>query len=326
MKKMRKNLFLLLLICLCFGQAEVSAIYSLKNGKLKNEKYNASTTVEGHFKAAVHAMEKKNFKESVLQFNIVIHNFPESVYASESQYFLGVQYYLLGQLDNSNNSFANYMLAGNHNEYFEKAINYRLAIADLYSEGWKKHFFGLQTMPRWVSAYDDAVEIYDEIVMVLPNHEQAAKALYSKARLELRRDDFDASHDTLKTLLRRFQLNEYTVKAYLLLSDLYLKQAKTQSHNQDLLDLAYINLRHFKDDFSRHEGINDLENNIAEMEGIYALRLFETGQFYERTSRPESSVIYYSQVEREFPNTKAAELSKERLQVLNEYAIQVGLR
>lgn len=315
----------LVALCLCLLHTQVSATYSLKNGKVSNVKYEATMPVEGHFNAAMTAQKNQDFRNSIKHFEILIHNFPDSTYADESQYFLALEYYKLGRLDRANKHFANYMLSSKHTKYFEKAITYRLAIADLYAGGWKKNLFDMPTMPKILSAFDDAIEIYDEVIMVLPNHEMAAKALFSKASLELAMHDYNASNETLQTLLRRFQVSEYTTKAYVLLSELYLTQTKLESHNQDLLDLARINQRHFLEKFPRHEDHALIATSISDMEDIYSQRLYETGQFYERTQRPQSSVIYYSQLLQEFPNSKVAKLSKERLQVLNEYAIQLGL-
>jgi tetratricopeptide (TPR) repeat protein len=59
-------------------------------------------------------------------------------------------------------------------------------------------------MPKWIPALEDALSIYDEVIMALPHHELGAKALYGKARLLFKDEDYKASIETYQALIRRF--------------------------------------------------------------------------------------------------------------------------
>ena len=58
------------------------------------------------------------------------------------------------------------------------------------------------------------------------------------------------------------------------------------------------------------------EGLFADMQEVYAKSFYEIAQFYERTKKPNASVLYYSKIIKTFPNTKSAELAKGRLHVL----------
>jgi TolA-binding protein len=49
---------------------------------------------------------------------------------------------------------------------------------------------------------------------------------------------------------------------------------------------------------------------------VYARSLYETGQFFESTKKPQASAIYYSQLMTKYPDTQFALLAKKRLAAL----------
>jgi outer membrane protein assembly factor BamD (BamD/ComL family) len=49
---------------------------------------------------------------------------------------------------------------------------------------------------------------------------------------------------------------------------------------------------------------------------VFAESFYEIAQFYERAKKPHASILYYSKIIKSYPNTKSAELSKKRLNVL----------
>ena len=109
------------------------------------------------------------------------------------------------------------------------------------------------------------------------------------------------------------------------MAELYLIQAKAQSRNPDLIDLARINMRKFRQAFPSDDKIADGDAKLLEMHEIYALELFATGQLYERKNKLQASVIYYSNVLLEYPETAVAEQCKKRLQELKQLTSQMGI-
>ncbi len=95
-----------------------------------------------------------------------------------------------------------------------------------------------------------------------------------------------------------------------------MTQCQEQYPDADFLDLAEINLRKFRQDFPSDERVAIVETMFADMQEIYARCFYEIGQFFERTKKPHASVLYYSKIIKTYPNTKSAELSKERLRAL----------
>lgn len=59
-------------------------------------------------------------------------------------------------------------------------IRFKFEIACPFDEGARVHLFGWNKMAKWLSPYDKAIELYDEVVTTLPRDELAAQSLYRK--------------------------------------------------------------------------------------------------------------------------------------------------
>ncbi|MFI5333840.1 MAG: outer membrane protein assembly factor BamD [Chlamydiales bacterium] len=292
------------------------AAYTVKEGKLVNTEEVATLSVQEHYSAALNAYQKKKWDELVQQARIVKLNFAATPFAQEALFYLGVGYFHQEEYELANQEFSVYLKKQTAPKHFEEAIEYKFAIAEKYQKGAKKPLLGWQNMPKWVPAVEDALQIYDEVIMALPHHELGAKALYGKARLLFKDEEYKASIDTYQTLVRRFPKHAFAVQSYLGMGEVYLAQCQKQYPDPDFLDLAEINLRKFKQDFPQDEKIALGEKMLMEMQEIYASHLYETAQFFERTHKPHASIIYYTKVLSNYPLTKCASLAKKRLLVL----------
>lgn len=317
---LRYLLGIALLLC-----ATVDAAYVLRNGKLIDTKDIATLPVEDHYNLGLAALNKQDWEEAVHQFRIVTINFPLSSWGKEGYYFLGIAYYHVGDKDMANQNLSTYLQENAHPKFFDETFQYKLAIADAFKKGAKRHLFGYEKLPAWMPDKDLALAIYDEIISSLPHNELAAKALLSKADLLRKREEFRQSIDAYSQVIRKFPRSEFASKAYFSISRVYLQQAQIDVHNPDILPLAQINLKKFSQDFPRDEKIQQAEDNFHEMKELFATALYETGQFYERKKSPKASVLYYHTAISQFPDTKVAKSCKERLDALQPYADEIQL-
>lgn len=246
-------------------------------------------------------------------FEKVIHFFPTSDAAADASYFLGVCYFQMKEFDFANKMFSNYLAASSHPAYFEDAIRFKFCIAEYFKLGKKRHIFNFRYFPKCISANDLALTIYDEIVVALPNSELSIQALFSKADLYRQMREFRLCVDTYQTIIRRFPKHEIVPICYLKISETYLQQSRYEFQNPDVIALAELNLRKFREDFPRDESLLEAENNLSCIKELYAKGLCDLGLFYERMDEPGAAAIYYQSAIEEFPETKIARYSRRRL-------------
>ncbi len=319
------SLFCLLIISLCFAKSDLYAAYIIKDGKFIDTKYIATLPVEEHYNLGVEAIKEKNWPEAVHQFRVVTINFPLSSWAKEALYFLGISYYHVGDKEMANNNFSEYLKENQNPKYFEETFRYKLAIADAFANGAKRHILGYEKLPQWLGAEELAITIYDEIISSLPNHELAAKALFAKAACLTVEERFKESIEAYQTLIRKFPKTELAAKSYVSIADVYAKQACQDVHNPDILPLAEINIKRFTQDFPRDPHIEPARQSLVDMKETFAKALYETGLFYERKSEPKAAVLYYHSALLQFPDTATAKQCKERLNDLQVYAQEINI-
>jgi len=126
-------------------------------------------------------------------------------------------------------------------------------------------------------------------------------------------EEFKESIESFQTLIRKYPKHEYAIESFLEIEKVYLKQADPKHQDPNLIELAEINLKKFKEAFPKEPRLSDAEENFRRLQEIYAQGLYEIGRFYERTKKIDSSEIYYKKILSAYPDSNCAKLSLERL-------------
>lgn len=313
---MRTLFSLISFFCLSFAPL-VGAIVQI-NGKWCDDRYAPQYSVTEHFNLGKEHFQKEEWKEANQNFLVITHHFPESPFHGEALYYSGVCFYHLKDYDLANKQLSSYLNAGVALQFFEKAFDYKYEIALAFADGARRHLFGFERMPKWLPSRKQAIEIYDEISGALPSREIALKALFSKANLLSEMRDYKESIDTFLVIVRRFPKHDLSAESYLLISDIYLEQAKLEPQNPDFISLAKINLQRFQKSFPSESRLDKASSNLLEMKEVCAGSLYDVAQFYERKKKPKASLVYYNEAVKRYPETVGAKKSLAKIQSLNK--------
>lgn len=292
----------------------VSPLVALEESDLTWD--NTGPSVQEYNSALQLAISNKEWWAVIDYANMISYNFPTTPFAKELSYVMGEAYYKLNQFESANECFTAYLNHVTSPKHFEAAIEYKFNIAEKFATGTKKRLFGSAKMPAWVPAEEDSIPIYDEVIAALPHSEFAVKSLLSKSRIQTEMEDYKPSIETLDLLIRRFPKHDLAAQAYLEKNKVYLIECKAQSLDPDILDLTFVNLRKFRLAFPREPRLVEAEQMLAEMQELFALNLFETGCFFEKTKKIPASIIYFNKVISKYPNTDAATASRDKLEIL----------
>jgi outer membrane protein assembly factor BamD (BamD/ComL family) len=274
-------------------------------------------SVEEHFEAGAQAIADGNWKESMLNFNVITINFPDSIYGPEAYYYLGISYYYLQEYEFANNAFSEYLQGSINLRYFEEAILYKFSIASHFARGAKRRFFSMKKLPKLACGKKIALEIYDELIATVPCHQIAAESLVAKGFLLWEERSYRQAVESFQLVIRRFPKNELSTDSYVNISKVYLEQSYYEFQNPDILAFAQINLSRFERDYPRDERVFIVIDDVKAIEEIYAAGLYDTGLFYERICKPKASLIYYREAIYQFPETCVGEKCRDRLSLLD---------
>ncbi|MCX6988759.1 MAG: hypothetical protein NTZ52_04575 [Chlamydiae bacterium] len=315
---MRFTPFFAVIAAFVFFTLPSQAAYTIKDGKLIATNEVATLSIQEHYSLVLIAMQDKNWQELTVQSNIILKNFPDSPFAEEAQYYLGVGLFHLGELDVANKMFGKYLKIQSSSKFFEEALRYKFFIAERYQKGDRKHLFGIESLPRWMPAKEDAIVIFEEVAAALPHHELGIQSLYGKALLLLEDQEFQSSIESFQMIIRKFGKHPLACESYIGVGKAYLEQCQKEYADPDFLDLAEINLSKFGAEFSKEPRLAIAENMLAAMHEIYAENLYQTAQYYERAKKPHASAIYYNKIISKYPYTLIANHSDGRLNYLEK--------
>ena len=290
-------------------------------GALQAAKETCEPQEEYH--AASIAFHKKKWSDVKLHAKRVVELAPDSPFTSELLFYLGAAYFHQKDYDQANVYFTEF-LKESPQKFFEEAIVYKYQIAEQFQKGAKKHLMGVEKLPRMTSAWDDAYEIYDEVITTLPRHEVAAKSLFNKASMLKLEEKFAESIEVYQTLIRRFPKDPLTPKSYVAIAETYAIESKDLFPDRDFLDQARLNAKKFRRDFPSDERVNQVDKLLSSMQNNYAQDLWESANYFAKKKKMQSCILYYTSIVRKYPESKYAPLALKKIAQLKvHYPVEV---
>ncbi len=296
----------------------VEAALIVRDGWVHEVSERATVTAEAHFERALEAFERCDWPQAARQFRIIVENFPKNAVVPRCYCYLGACLYRLGEHDLANGYLDLYFLESTHPELLGGALRLKLDIAEALRLGARRRPYCSRRFPKFLQGYDLAAAIYEEIIASAPGQEIAAKALFSKGCLLAQQYDYHRSIEAFLGLIRRFPKHEMAPDAYLAVIGVYQSQARYEANNPDILELAELTYAHFCADYPSDDRLAEAAEVVMAIRERSAAGLYETGKFYERACRPESSVLYYISAIERFPDTQVAECARCRLCYLKQ--------
>ncbi len=269
-----------------------------------------------HYNKGVNDYNQMNWRDASDEFEKVVRFFPDSEVYPQANFYLGVSFFERKEYDFANCAFSRYLKSCSATEYFEEALQYKFCIAE-YLKYSKRRPFTFRYLPKWAEGQTLALEIYDELIACAPNHELAVRSLYSKAVLLQTMREYRTSIETYQLLIRRFPNDELTPASYVGVSQAYYQLSQLEFQNPDILALADVNARKFRENFPRDERVVKAEKYSLMIKEVYAKGLCSVGQFYERTHHPDAAAIYYQSAIEDYPHTHVAAYCRHRMNLLD---------
>ena len=295
---------------------------------LLSAKSQEEISVQQRYALVQQSMQKKEYLQVLDNAKAIIHEAPASPFAAETTFYLGVSYFNLRDFDLSNYYFSQFLEKYAAPQFFEQCIEYKYLIAEEFETGSGRHMFGIERLPKWVNAWEDALELYDEVIKTLPTHEVAAKALFRKAGMLKSERKYKEAVDVYASITRRFPKHIMSPESYLAISQVYFDQSKSEYPDRDYLHQARLNVKRFKRDFPSEERLLIAESLLVEMQDSYAKDLWVSAQYFEKKRKYDAARLYYEKIARMYPESTyakeavariaAAEVNMTTVQELND--------
>lgn len=264
------------------------------------------------------AFEAQNFSETITNCDYLLRDYPRSIFNAEATFLQARSFYQTGDFDLANQALTHYLNDYTNLTHFEDAIRFKFEIAKKFASGERKHLFGGRNSPRWLSAKEDAVKIFDEVITTLPRNDLAAHSLFYKGSVLSGMKSFKESIESYQMLSRRFPKHPLASEAYLEVGKVYLAQCEEEFPDPNLIALAEINMRRFQSDFPGESRISTLQMHLEKMKERFAKELYENGRYYEKKKKYRSAFLYYFNILKKFPSTSFAPLCEKHIQEMSK--------
>jgi outer membrane protein assembly factor BamD (BamD/ComL family) len=304
----------LLLVGLSFRTWAASAAETPASGFVAPQRLE---DVQALHTATVEAWEKADWLTVKKSAQALLKDFGHTAFAKEAVFHLGAAHCQLQEELPALQALDQYLLqpAPRH---FEEALELKLVIAERFAQGRWKPLFELPSMPRIVSAEEDALRILDEVIAAIPSHPLAARALISKGKLLKGQRETRGATDSFQQVIRKFPRDVLAQEAFVQIAEMYGELSRTHFHDANLLDMAEINLAKFERSFPGSLRLDEARSHLKGMRERYASGYLETAAFYRRVNKLGASAFYYACVLRQYPETGAVPEALKELQALSK--------
>lgn len=270
--------------------------------------------VQQKFSSLQHAVSQKEYHLVVDAGKAILAIAPQSPFASEATFCVGVAYFHLKDYDLANQYFSTFLEKYATPNYFEESVEYKYKIAYEFEMGSGRHMFGVEALPKWVNAWEDALEIYEEVIKTLPNSEVAGKALFRKAAMQYKERKAKESIETYRMITRKFPKHPLAPESYLEIAKILFNHSNNDYPDKDFLEQARMNAQRFRRDFPSEHRIQEVEKLLVQMEDVYAEDLWGSAKYFEKKKNFDAARLYLEKIARLYPESTYA---KEAVAKLN---------
>lgn len=165
--------------------------------------------------------------------------------------------------------------------------------------------------------YDDAAETLDRLLLVYPNFEQAAEAIFLLAEAYYQDEQYITSSAEYARFLTRFPVHELAPQVALGECRSYSRLSPISQRDQGYTNQALSVCRNVVADYRDLPEAEEAASIANSMRDKLARKIFENGDYYLRREFYDSSVIYFERVVELYPETEWA--PKALLGILQAY-------
>jgi outer membrane protein assembly factor BamD len=307
---------LVLGLCVAVGTSPAAAywVWTPESGKWVNPKYAVKDTANDQVAYATLLYQQKKYKRAIREFRQLIHHFPRSAHASQAQYQIGLCYEAMGRFYQAFESYQKVIDSYPYSEQIEEIIQRQYEIGNLYATGHKEKFLAWSVLP----AKDKAVGIYRQVVENAPYGPVADKAQYKLGVVLQELNQFDQAQEVVETLVKNYPNSELVDEARYQLASSAYQRSLEPAYDQGSASVARREFESLAQEFPEAQIGQEAQQAAAILRTREAKKEFDTGQFYERTGRWRSALLYYETVTQQYGDTEWGAKAVARIETIRQ--------
>jgi len=276
-----------------------------------NPKRVIKSTPKEQFDYAKSFYDKKNYKEAKAEFGKLLKQFPKSLEAAESQYYLGL---IEEAQDNLYWAYLAYQKIIDKYPFSERIpqiIEHEYKIAEIFMAGEKRKTIGLN-----LPIENPAIEIFTKVIENSTYGPLASAAQYKLGLVLKGLGRYYEAEDAFNKVITNYPDSEWTEAAKFQIASCRAAVSKGPSYDQGATKEAKEKFEAFVKEHPDANLSGDAQNNIERLNEQEAEGSYKIGRFYEKQKAYEAARIYYNEVINNYSNSAWAAKALERLQIM----------
>lgn len=258
------------------------------------------------------AAEENGRTGSALKYyNTVTRKYPNSVYAAEALFRIGLIRQKNQQYHKAFQSYQTLVTLYPSSEKFNQVIGEQYRIASDLAEGKRNKTFG------WLPGFrsrDRAVEYFETIVVTAPYSDYAPLALMNAARGYKRMGEIPAAIDALDRMINLYPRNVLTPDAYLRIAETHASLVDGPLYDQASTKEAITYYEDYMILFPGHPGMAQAEKGLAEMKTVLARsKLVIADYYFKHRKNYKAAKVFYNEAITAYPDSAVAAEARSKL-------------
>ena len=318
------NKFIVFAVAILLGSASYADLvwtpekgWQVQGGVLANvigEASTVSNAIEAMNEARA-AQEEGSRRKALSYYNVVISEYPESIFAPEAYYQTAKLFLERGQFPNAYEYVE--QIIKNYPDYpnFKKVISLEYNIASEMQAG--KTYYVWGWFP-WFTSYKDIIKYYESVVSNAPYSDYAPIALMNIAIISEEEKEYDVAFDALERVINTYPNSMFTSDAYLQMAKVYRKLVSGPEYDQDPTKNAISFFQDYTILFPKQSEVALAEEGLEKMQDVYARSRLVIGDFfYYYRNNGAAASIFYNETITIAPKSEAAKEARKQLKKID---------
>ena len=287
-------------------------IWAPKTKKWENPKYEAKDTPKAQFEFAMSFFNNSNYSRAQAEFRRLLKAYPNSEFASESQYYAGL---CLEKQEKYYEAFQAYQKAIETYPYSERVDNVlekQYNIGKVFYDGYKLKILGLAIVP----SIDKAIEVFGKVVENSAYGKYADSAQFYLGLSYKKMQQYKEAIEAFQKLLDEYSQSKFVEDAKFQIGQCYMESAPKPAYDQVNTEESIKEFKELLNTSPESEKSSDAGKILDKLKEQKAQSVFSTAKFYEKLRKFKSAQLYYKQIIDDYPKTTWSIKAVERLEIL----------
>ncbi len=311
---MKRIAILLVLLLFCFSNNAYSYwIWTPKTNKWVNPKTAVKATPKEQFEYAMGFYDAKSYDEAKREFKKLIRNYPKSLEAAESQYYLGLTEENQGNLYEAFQAYQKVIDTYPFSSRIQEIIERQYKIGEEFMSGYKRKALGVA-----LPVENPSIEIFTKVVENSTYGPLAAKAQYKLGLVLKSLGRYYEAEDAFNKVITNYADSEWVEAAKFQIAACRASLSRSSDYDQGATKEAKDKFEQFVREHPDAVLSREAEKSIDELKEKEAQSSYNIGLFYEKQGAYASARVYYNDIVDKYPRSKWAAKALERLGILDK--------